>query len=106
MKLWKPKLNSGSIFDIDQGFGMLIENQLAWCNQHNAKAVFMSRQTDGKWQQWASKILTNMTGIEFYLPPEKFLTCSNEFDQSCWQKIIFYGDKNILSNWSSKTNLI
>jgi len=101
-RLWKPTMNSGSAFDIDQGFGMLIEDQLAWCKRNNSQAVFMSRQTDGKWQQWASEILTNMTGMEFYLPNEKFLTCSNEADRSCWQKIIFHGDKNVLNNWSHK----
>jgi hypothetical protein len=100
-RLWKPNLNSGAIFDIDQGFGMLVKDQLDWSIQHGANAVFMSRQTDGKWQQWASKILTEMTGIEFYLPPEKFLTCENESDSSCWQKIIFYGDKSKLNTWSN-----
>jgi hypothetical protein len=101
-RLWKPKLNSGPVFDIDKGFGMLIQDQLDWCNKNCANAVFMSRQTDGKWQQWASNILTTMTGIKFYLPSEKFLTCNNESDQSCWQKIIFYGDINVLNNWSQK----
>lgn len=101
-RLWKPKLNSGDAFSIDNGFALLVQDQLAWCTSHGARAVFMSRQTPGRWQEWASSALSNMTGISFHLPDQKFLTCSNEHDESCWQRIIFVGDTSLLNNWKNR----
>jgi len=101
-RLWKPKLNSGNAFSIDKGFALLIKDQYQWCLDHGADAVFMSRQTESRWQQWATKFFTEMTGLEFHIPQEKFLTCSNELDESCWQRIIFLGNSAVLNNWKHR----
>lgn len=101
-RLWKPELNSGDTFSIDNGFALLVQDQISWCNSHEAGAVFMSRQTSGRWQEWASTILGSMTGINFHLPTQKFLTCNNETDDSCWQRIIFVGDTTLLNNWKNR----
>lgn len=101
-RLWKPNLNTGDTFSIDQGFALLIKDQYQWCLNQNADAVFMSRQTDGRWQQWAAKFLEEMTGLQFQLPSEKFLTCGNELDDSCWQRIIFIGNNTVLNNWKHR----
>ena len=29
----------------------------------------------------------------------KYLTCPNEYDSTCWQKIIYYGDESLLTQW-------
>ncbi len=100
-RLWKPKMMTGPIFDISEGFAKVLEDQLSWCQLRKAEGVFMSRQGDGNWQEWASEKLQAMTGLEFYLPREKFLTCNNEGDESCWQKIIYYGNAATLQNWKS-----
>jgi len=100
-RLWKPKILTNPIFDINEGFAKVLEDQINWCELRKADGVFMSRQGDGKWQKWAAKKLTVMTGLEFYLPDEKFLTCNNEDDESCWQKIIYYGDANNIQDWKN-----
>jgi hypothetical protein len=101
-RLWKPEINSDDAFSIDKGFALLIQDQFDWCTLKDARAVFMSRQTPGRWQEWAAGILSNMTGISFHLPTEQFLTCSNEDDDSCWQRIIFTGDVDLLNNWKNR----
>ena len=40
-----------------------------------------------------------MTGIKFYRPNDKFLTCNNEEDDSCWQRILFNGDPSVIDEW-------
>jgi hypothetical protein len=101
-RLWKPEINSDDAFSIDKGFALLIQDQINWCKENDAQAVFMSRQTPGRWQEWAAGILNKMTGISFHLPNERFLTCSNEDDESCWQRIIFTGDVELLNNWKNR----
>jgi len=102
-RLWKPKMLTGPIFDISEGFAKVLEDQLNWCQLRNAAGVFMSREGDGNWQQWAGERLSAMTNLEFAMPEEKFLTCNNEQDTSCWQRILYHGDETVLENWSKQS---
>jgi hypothetical protein len=101
-RLWKPDINSNNAFSIDNGFSLLIIDQVSWCINNCAEGIFMSRQTPGRWQHWASEKLEKMSGLKFYLPTEKFLTCNDEDSESCWQKIIYYGDLKLLNSWKKK----
>jgi hypothetical protein len=101
-RLWKTDINTGPIFDIDRGFGILIENQVEWCLENGAHGMFMSRQGNSKWQSWSLPIFKEQTDIEFIAPPQHFLTCDNETDSSCWQQILFYGDNNLLNTWKQR----
>lgn len=98
-RLWKPEMLTGPIFDISEGFAKILEDQTSWCELRGAKGIFMSREGDGRWQRWANAKLTKMTGIQFYMPGDKFLTCNNEDDDSCWQRILFNGDVATLDDW-------
>lgn len=100
-RLWKPNILSGPIFDISEGFAKILEDQINWCELRNAKGMFMSREGDGRWQHWVSEKLGKMTNLNFYIPNERFLTCKDEEADSCWQKIVYYGDKNTLNNWKN-----
>lgn len=104
-RLWKTKINSGKTFNIDNGFYLLLKNQMNWCYNHDASAIFMSRQTSGKWQQWVISHFLKISNINLHAPTEYFLTCDNEECSSCWQKIIFHGDTRLLNNWKKKTIL-
>jgi len=101
-RLWKTELNSGPTFNIDKGFGLMIENQIEWCLENGAPGMFMSRQSTSNWQSWAQPIFIQQTGIEFVAPPEKFLTCDNEANLDCWQHILYYGDLPLLNTWKRK----
>ncbi len=102
-RLWKPRMMTGPIFDINEGFAKVLEDQLSWCQLRGARGVFMSREGDGNWQQWAGEKLSSMTGLEFAMPDEKFLTCNSEQDTSCWQKIIYHGNVEDLASWKTLT---
>ena len=101
-RLWKPKLMSNPIFEINEGFTKLIEDQINWCELRGASGMFMSRQGDTSWQHWVVSKLSAQTDLEFYIPEEKFLTCSNEDDESCWQRIIYHGNTDTMSTWKNK----
>jgi len=101
-RLWKPKMLTNPIFDINEGFSKLIEDQISWCELRGAKGFFMSRQGNTAWREWAVDKLQQQTNLEFHLPDEKFLTCGDEDIDDCWQKIIYYGDLEQLDNWKKK----
>jgi hypothetical protein len=101
-RLWKPDINTGPVFGIDEGFGLLVENQVKWCIDNGAKGVFMSRETSSHWQYWAQSIFLEQTGIKFHIPTEKFLTCDNECDSTCWQHILYHGEASLINNWRRK----
>jgi len=101
-RLWKPDMHTNPVFEINEGFTKLIEDQINWCKLRGAKGMFMSREGDSNWQQWVVSKLSNQTDIEFYIPDEKFLTCNNEEDESCWQKILYHGDTDQTLTWKNK----
>lgn len=101
-RLWKTEMNTGSVFEIDPGFGKLIESQTDWCLENGAHGVFMSRQNNTSWQAWAQPIFIKQTGIEFISPSNRFLTCDNELDNTCWQQILYYGDTDLLNTWKKR----
>lgn len=95
-------MNSGSIKGIDVGFARLVVDQTKWCMEHGARSVFMSRQTDG-WAKWAVTYFNQKTGLGFDLPQGKFLTCDDEDNDDCWQKILIHGDvSGSLNTWKSR----
>jgi hypothetical protein len=102
-RMWKPRMNTGSPFSIDPGFGKMIVDQLSFCEELGARAVFMSRQTDGGWQRWAADGFGEQTGLSFHLPEDSFLTCDNEDDVSCWQRIMLCGPTDVLDSWKRRT---
>jgi hypothetical protein len=67
----------------------------------NADLVFISRQHDN-WQSFTKKILTDKVNVEFKYNDNKYLTCSNEDDDTCWQKILYRGNEDLLKDWKNK----
>lgn len=101
-RLWKPTINTGPRRGIDHGFSMLVINQTQWCMDRGARAVFMSRQTDG-WTRWAGEHFNRSTGLFFECPTGRYLTCDDDENNECWQKILIHGDVNsVLNTWRNK----
>ena len=78
---------------------MLIENQIQWCKDVGYNGVFMSREGLGNWQKWSCDILNKMLNLNFEAPNKKYLTCDNEQNKSCWQRILYLGDSQSLKEW-------
>jgi hypothetical protein len=62
---------------------------------------FLSRQTDD-WRNFTKQEFSRQFDINWNMDNFKYLTCSNEQDESCWQPILYIGDKNLLLNWKRK----
>lgn len=97
-RLWKhankiafPRVMSDSI-------GQVAQSQIAWLAQHtDYKMYFISRQTDN-WEPWSIENFRRF-GIDLVAGNSKYLTCPNECDDSCWQRIIYHGDPDLLNQW-------
>jgi hypothetical protein len=51
------------------------------------------------WEQWCINNFLDRFNLEFKTDNYKYLTCPNECDDTCWQKIIYNGNESILSQW-------
>jgi hypothetical protein len=79
-------------------FAESAKSQISWILKNtNHQLYFISRQTDN-WQQWMIKNFA-MYNVHFESDKYYYLTCPNEEDQSCWQKILYIGNKDLLDKW-------
>lgn len=102
-RAWKPK-NNRKVFlrRISDCMGETAKNQIKWLEENrNPKLIFISRQTDN-WNDWVTKNFKEQFGLDFKNAENKYLTCPNECDENCWQKIIYLGDANLLEIWKHK----
>jgi hypothetical protein len=80
-----------------------IKNQLEYAEKHlGAELVFISRHQDN-WQKFMLDVIKNNTGYHWHLDLENlYQSCDDAQDETCWQKIIYYGDSNLLTHWNKK----
>jgi hypothetical protein len=70
-------------------------------NTLKSDLVFMSRQYD-HWQNLAVYYLKEKTGIEFKYDNNRYLVCDNSQDQTCWQRIAYKGNEQLLTQWQKQ----
>jgi hypothetical protein len=100
-RLWKntnkikyPKIMSPS-------FAETAKSQLEWLkNNTNFKLYFISRQTNN-WEDFGIESF-NYYQLEFKKDKYFYLTCSDEDCPTCWQKIIYNGDAQLLNQWKRR----
>lgn len=102
-RTWKP--NSKKLFfsrEVNRHFGLVIQSQLKFLKENvsDVKLTFISRQTNN-WEDFVIHYFKQFD-LNFNKIDKKFLTCSNEIDSSCWQKIIYMGDDNLLDVWKNQ----
>lgn len=101
-RLWKHsnKINFPRV--MSPSFAETARSQIAWVEENtNAELYFISRQTD-HWEDWVIKNFNEVYGITFEKDNYKYLTCPNECDDTCWQKIIYKGDTKVLEQWKRR----
>lgn len=77
--------------------------QIEWLKENtDCQLYFVSRQTDN-WKQWFIEGFQKQFNLTFYTDNYKYLTCPNECDDTCWQKIIYNGNEQLLTQWKRKT---
>jgi hypothetical protein len=81
--------------------GLTAKSQIEWLKENtDCKLYFISRQTDN-WNDWMIEHFKEY-GIEFKTDNYMYLTCPNECDDTCWQRIIYSGDTGLLEQWKRK----
>jgi hypothetical protein len=84
-------------------FAESAKSQIEWlAHNTNCELYFISRQTDN-WEEWVIKNFQEVYGVVFKTDNYKYLTCPNECNDTCWQKIIYNGNEQLLTQWKQKT---
>ena len=81
----------------------ILEKAMAYqnrANDPNYQMVFVSRETK-HWQKWTIDQLSTY-GLDFKIDPYLYQVCDNATDASCWQRIIYIGDHELLKKWNRK----
>ena len=103
-RLWKHsnKINYPRV--MSPSFAESARSQIDWLDKNtNCDLYFISRQTDN-WEQWVICNFKEVYNQSFETDKYKYLTCPNECDETCWQKIIYNGNPEILTQWKRKTS--
>lgn len=98
-RMWKVTNKQTMLRRVSDSVGQSIISQMKWLNENaNCQLTFMSRESSN-WEAWTIDSLETYFNLEYETDPYKYLTCPNEQDTSCWQKIIYHGNKHILEQW-------
>ena len=104
-RFWK--VHEHRLPHLDRNHGMAVFSKTVEAHVHyaekelNADLVFISRQHDN-WQAFTKRILIQKVDIEFKYNDYKYLTCGNEHDSTCWQKIVYRGNEDLLTDWEKR----
>lgn len=102
-RLWKHSNKISYPRVMSESFGQTTQSQIEWLQANrDYQLYFISRQTDN-WEEWCIKNFQKQFNLTFETDNYKYLTCPNECDDTCWQKIIYNGNKQLLSQWKRKT---
>lgn len=87
---------------VSERFGESAISQIEFVKErYKSDMFFISRQTK-QWDNWVIPDFKNRYGLDFKTDSFKYLTCPNECDDTCWQKIIYIGKKTVLKKWKRK----
>lgn len=100
-RLWKHSNKIKYPRIMSPSFAETAKSQIKWLSSNtDLKLYFISRQTDN-WEDFGIESFKHY-GLEFKKDNYKYLTCPNECDDTCWQRIIYSGDASILEQWKRK----
>lgn len=101
-RLWKHTNKVTHSKFISEAMVSNVRSQVEWLKENtDCELYFISRQTDN-WMKWVSTKFSEQYNINFITADKKYLTCPNECDDSCWQRIIYIGDRTLLDTWKSR----
>jgi len=101
-RTWKHTNKKQIMKEISLAMGETTLSQIRWLKDNTEyELFFISRQTDN-WMKWVSKNFKKQFNLDFKIATNKYLTCPNECDETCWQHIIYQGNIDALRSWKSK----
>jgi hypothetical protein len=100
-RVWKCNNKKQFLRKVSPSMGYSAKMQIEWLKEHKQpRLFFISRQTDN-WNEWMIEHFKEY-GIHFKTDNYLYLTCPNECDDTCWQRIIYTGDESLLEQWKRK----
>lgn len=99
-RLWKPVNRVFLTREASAVNVLMLKEQIEWLKVNRYSKLFFISRNKENWTSWAIKML-NQKGLYFKTNDKKYLTCENEDDLSCWQKIIYQGDDSLLYLWKT-----
>jgi hypothetical protein len=100
-RVWKANNKKTFLRKVSPSMGLSANSQIEWLyNNTNCRLYFISRQTE-KWGEWMIEHFKEYN-IHFKTDNYMYLTCPNERDDTCWQRIIYSGDTSLLEQWKRK----
>jgi hypothetical protein len=100
-RVWKANNKKTFLRRVSPSMGHSATSQIEWLkNNTDCRLYFISRQTDN-WNNWMIKHFREYD-IEFKTDNYMYLTCPNECDDTCWQRIIYSGDTSLLEQWKRR----
>jgi len=100
-RLWKCSNRTDFAKQLSVGVGSTAQSQVNWIQAvPDLKLYFVSRQTEN-WESWLSSNLQRFN-LQFQTAKHKYLTCPNECDDTCWQRIIYSGNAEVLDQWKHR----
>lgn len=101
-RTWKCSNKQTFLRTVTPAMALVGKSQIQWLYEHtDCDLYFISRQTDN-WQAWMIKSFFKNYAMPFRQDEYAYLTCPNSNDDSCWQRIIYNGSENILTQWQRK----
>jgi len=100
-RVWKCSNKKQFLRKVSPSMGYSAKTQIEWLKiNRDCKLFFISRQTNN-WDDWMIEHFKEY-GIHFKTDNYLYLTCPNECDDTCWQRIIYAGDESLLEQWKRK----
>lgn len=100
-RVWKCHNKKQFLRKVSPSMGYSAASQIEWLERNaDCQLYFISRQTDN-WNDWMIDHFKEYQ-INFSTDSHLYLTCPNERDDTCWQRIIYSGDGNLLEQWKRK----
>ena len=100
-RVWKASNKKHFLRKVSPSMGHSAVSQIEWLrNNTDCQLYFISRQTDN-WPNWMIEHFKEYS-IEFKTNNYTYLTCRNEYDDTCWQRIIYNGDSELLQEWKRR----
>jgi len=100
-RVWKCNNKKQFLRRVSPSMGYSAKSQIEWLKENtDCKLYFISRQTNN-WDEWMIEHFKEYD-IHFKTDNYMYLTCPNECDDTCWQRIIYSGDESLLEQWKRK----
>ena len=101
-RVWRLTNKKTFLQKLSPTMAAIAQSQIQWLKENtDCKLYFVSRQT-ANWDEWLIDRFKTGYNMDFKTDNYLYLTCPNECDETCWQRIIYNGDESLLEIWKRR----